>query len=159
MLRKLCVIAPVLAAAVMLSGPVRAQPPGQPDHPRMRAALHELREARNELKKVRDVWEPGYKDRALQAVNDAIESIRLNLQVKDVDTFVGVERNPDYYQKFKDHPRLRSAVLDLRQARLELESNLANLRDPADRTLRERALDDIDIALGHILVLVRERKR
>lgn len=159
MLRKLYCIAPALAAAVVLASPVAGQQPGQTDHPRMRAALHELREARKELKDAKDQWPPGYKERATQAINDAIESLRVNLAVKDVDTFVGVNRNPDYYVKFKDHPRLRAVVLDLRQARIELESNLANLSEPRDRELRERALDDLDIAIGHVLVLVRDRKR
>jgi hypothetical protein len=156
MLRKLCCIALALTAAAMFSGPVAAQPP---DHPRMRAALNELREARKDLKEAKDDRPPGYKDRALEAINDAIEALRINLAIRDVDTVKGLERNPDYYNKFKDHPRLRSAILDLRQARLELESNLPNVREPKDRELRERALDDIDIALGHILVLVRGQKR
>jgi len=159
MLRKLCCILPALTVAAVLGSPLAGQQPGQPDHPRMRAALQELREARKELKAAKDQWPPGYKDRALESIHDAIESLRTNLAIKDVDTFVGYSRNPDYYTKFRDHPKLRSAVLDLRQARLELESNLANLRDPRDRELRERTLDDLDIAIGNILVLVRDRKK
>ena len=110
MRRKLMGIIPMLATAVVLSAPVLAQVPGQADHPRMRAALHELREARKELKDARDTWPPGYKDRALKAINDAIESLRLNLAVRDVDSFVGVERNPDYYQKYKSHPRVARSM-------------------------------------------------
>ena len=159
MLRKPCCVVPALGVAIVLVNPAAGQQPGQPDHPRMRAALHELREARKELKEARDQWPPGYKDRALQAMNDAIESLRVNLAVRDVDSFRGYSRNPDYYTRFRDHPRLRSAILDLRQARIELESNLAQITDAKDRQLREEALDNLDIALGHILVLVRDRKR
>jgi hypothetical protein len=159
MLSKLCCIATLLVASAVIAGPLAAQAPVQPDYPRIRAALHELREARAELKESKGAWPAGYKERALEAINEAVESLRVNLAIREADTLKGVERNPDFYAKFKDHPRLRAAVLDLRQARLELESNLANVREPKDRELRERALDDIDIALGHILVLVRERKK
>jgi hypothetical protein len=162
--RKLICVVPILIAASLLSGgvlldPVVAQPPVQPDHPRMRAALNELREARKDLKAAKDDRPAGYKERALEAMNDAIEALRINLAIENVDTLKGLDRNPDYYTKFTDRPRLRSAILDLRHARIELESNLANLRDPKDRELRERALDNIDIALGHILVLIRDGKK
>jgi hypothetical protein len=151
----ICIVS-IPVVVIALEGSVSAQPP---DHPRMRAALNELREARKDLNVAKDDRPAGYKQRALEAVNDAVEALRINLAIRDVDTLKGLERNPDYYLKFKDKPRLRSAILDLRQARLELESNLANLRDPKDRELRERALDNIDIALGHILVLVKEGKK
>jgi hypothetical protein len=150
------------AAAIALAAPVERPAVAQQkevNHPRMRAALHELREARKELNNVKDHWPPGYKERALEAINNAIETLRADLAIRDVDNFVGYDRNPDYYTKFKDHPRIRSAVLDLRQARAELESNLATLPEGMARDLRLRVLDDIDIALGHILVLLRERKK
>ena len=156
MSRTLICIVPILVAAVAASGTAAAQPP---DSPRIRAALNELRKARKDLKEAKDDRPAGYKERALEAIDDAIEALRINLAIRDVDTMKGLDRNPDYYLKFKDHPRLRSAILDLRQARLELESNLGNLRDPKDRELRERALDDIDIALGHILVLIKDQKK
>ena len=102
----------------------------------------------------------GYKERALEAIDDAIESLRINLAIREVDTLKGVERNPDLLRRSsRTTPGCARPILDLRQARLELESNLGNLREPKDRELRERALDDIDIALGHILVLVREQKK
>lgn len=124
------------------------------DHPRLRAALHELREARGELKEARDAWPPGYKDRAMTAMNDAINSIRVILDVKDVDTFRGVDRDPDFYRRHKDHPRLRAALEDLRDAREELRSAKADFRG-----LKGRALDDIDVAIGDILTLIRHGRK
>ena len=35
-----------------------------------------------------------YRERALISIQDAINSIQAILQVKDVNTFVGVDRNP-----------------------------------------------------------------
>ena len=123
------------------------------DHPRLRAALHELREARTELKSATDNWPVGYRDRALRSINDAIESVRTILAVKSLDDFRGVDRNADYYKRFKDHPRLRAALTDLRQAREELRAAKADFGGK-----KERALDDIDVAIGDRLVLIRNRR-
>jgi hypothetical protein len=125
------------------------------DHPNLRAALHELREARGELKAARDTWPPGYRERALRSIDDAIQSVRTILNVKDVDSFRGVDRDPDYYsKKFKDHPRLRAALYDLREAREELRSAKADFGN-----LKDRALEDVEIAIGDILVLIRNNKQ
>jgi hypothetical protein len=149
---------PILAtiALVALSVPAVAQGPvGRPvqvraDHPNLRAALHELREARRELNDSREAWPPGHKERAMAALGDGMESIRTILEVKDVDDFRGVDRNPDYYKRFPDHPRLRSALEDLRHARDELRGATTDFRG-----MRERALEDIDVAVGEIVTLMR----
>ena len=155
MLRRSFFAAPALALAA-LAGPMAGGTAAQQkvDHPNLRAALHELRDARASLKDAKDVWPAGYRDRALASIDDAIKSVRSILAVKDVDTFRGVERTPDYYNKFKDHPRLRAALEDLREARTELRAAKADAGD-----LKERALDDIDVAVGDILVLIRGGKR
>jgi hypothetical protein len=124
------------------------------DHPKLRAALHELREARKDLVAARDTWPPGYKDRALASTQDAINSVRTILNVKDVDSFRGIDRNPDYYTRYKDHPKLRSALADLRDARDELRTARGDFGG-----LKDRALDDIDRAIGDILTLIRDAKR
>jgi hypothetical protein len=116
--------------------------------------LHELREARASLQKARDTWPPGYKERALTATEDAIQSVRAILDVRDVDTFRGVDRKPDYYKRYQDHPRLRAALQDLRDARDELRAAKSDFRGK-----KERALDDIDVAIGAILSLIRHDKR
>jgi hypothetical protein len=156
MVTRLCRSAAALAAVVVVgfaAGPARGQ--GAPDHPTLRAALHELREARKHLKEARDVWPPGYKDRAEASIQSAIESLRQILKVENVDNFRGVSRNPDYYTRYKDHPRLRAAVQDLRQARIELQPDTTT----DFGGLKDRAMDDIDIAVGDILTLIRAGKR
>ena len=155
MTRRLC-FAALGAATFALCYPqsAPAQPKAKVDHPRLRAALHELREARAALKDAKDTWPPGYKERALASINDAMKSVQTILAVKDVNAFVGVERNQDYYTKYKDHPRLRAALDDLRDARDELRAAKADVGD-----LKERAQDDIDVAIGDIIVLIRHNKR
>jgi hypothetical protein len=68
--------------------------------------------------------------------------------------FRGVDRDPDYYKRYEDHPRLRAALHDLREARQELRTAKADFRG-----LKDRALDDIDMAIGDILTLIRHDKR
>ncbi len=153
MLRRTCLVAPLFAVAVVVATaePAPAQRPKEKlSHPRLRAALHEMREARQELKLAKDVWPPGYRDRALESIDSAMTSVMTILAIKDVDNFRGVDRNEDYYRRYGTYPRLRAAVQDLRDARDELRAAKADFGN-----LQERALDDIDIAVGHILVLVR----
>src|SRR5262249_43483852 len=65
----------------------------------------------------------------------------------------GVDRGPDFYKRFADHPRLRAALQDLREAREELRASRADFGGK-----KARAIDDIDVAIGDILTLVRNRK-
>lgn len=151
------VFAPFLAIAALwtvgwLSAPVVGQ--GKADHPRLRAALHELREARGSLAKSQDQWPQGYRDRAMHSIDDAINSVRTILAVKDVNSFVGVDRNADFYRNLGDHPHLRAALRDLRDARQELVAAKADFQG-----MKERAIDDIDVAVGDILTLIRYKKR
>jgi hypothetical protein len=141
-------------AAVILAVPLTgaAQPRGE--HPHLRAALHELREGRAELKETRDTWPGGFKKRALASLDDAIKSLQTLLDVKDVEGFRGVDRKQDYYWRYSNYPRLRAALEDLREARDELRTSRTDFRGH-----RERALDDIDIAIGDILTLLRYTKR
>ena len=107
MLRRTFSLAPV--ALVLLVSPAAAQE-RRVDHPRLRAALHELREAKTALTSAKDSWPPGYKERAMSSIDNALKSVQTILAVKDVNTFVGVDRQNDYYTKYKDHQRLRAAL-------------------------------------------------
>lgn len=149
MVRKVLFAAPLLA---LFAAPSPGQPPA--NHPRLRAALHELREARAHLNDARDAWPPGHKEQAQRAIEDAMSTVQTMLAVKDVNTFRGVDRNPDYYARFRDHPRLRAALADVRDARDELRANKADFGP-----LRERALDDLDVAAGSIVTLLRNNKQ
>ena len=142
--------APALVLLAAVAPDVTAQE--RVEHPRLRAALHELREARAELVAAKDNWPPGSKERALAAIDDATRSVRTILSVKEEDfrTFRGVVRDNDYYKRYQDHPRLRAALQDLREAREELRAAKADFGN-----MKERALDDIDIAVGHIAALMR----
>ena len=158
MVRQLLRLAPAfavaVAAAVTASAPAPAGGQEKVDHPRLRAALHELREAQRNLLTAKDTWPPGHREQAQQAIRDAVRSVQTILAVKDVEDFRGVDRNEDYYGRYKDHPRLRAALDDVRDARDELRSARADFGG-----LKDRALDDLDVAAGSLVTLIRHNKR
>lgn len=146
-----------IAALTLFAGPVLAQAPRRiepANYPRLRAALHELREAKGELRESRDAWPQGHKERALTALDDGITSLRTILSVNDVNNFHGIDRSPDFYKNFKNYPRLRAALGDLRDARNELHAATADFKG-----MKERALEDIEVAIGEIVMLTRDRNR
>jgi len=146
---------PFFAAVLLICLAGAAAPAfGQTDHPRLRAALHELRDARRGLQTATDTWPAGYKERALASTQDAIKSVQQILSVKDVDAFRGVDRGPDYYKRYANHPHLRAALDDLREARDELRAAKGDVAN-----LKERALNDIDVACGDIVTLLRHSAR
>ena len=155
----LATTAVVLSAALgFAQDPTRPDPKDPPDqkltNPKLRAALHELREARKALTDAEDVWPTGYRDRALASTQEAIDSVRIILAVKDLDKFVGVERKEDYYAKYKDYPYLRAALDDLREARDELRADKEKVNE-----VRQKAIDDIEVAIGDILTLIRPKPK
>lgn len=160
-----------LATACVAASLAAAQaPPPAPEpvikihSPRLQATLYELREARKSLSESKDVWPVGYRDRALESTQDAIDTVQILLAVKDTDPIVGVDRNADYYKKYADHPRLRAALDDLRSARDELKGGPApgdQEKEKANKLgpLRQQALDHIDMAVGDILRLIRHQPK
>jgi hypothetical protein len=153
MSRTLLLYAPVLAAATFAVADPAAAQDRKIDHPRLRAALHELREARAAVQAAKDAWPPGHKERALASIQASIKSIRTILNVEDVENFRGVDRNADYYRRYADHPHLRAALADLRDARDELRGAKDDFGG-----LKDQALDDIDVASGDIVTLIRYKK-
>lgn len=145
--------------------PTTPEPVIKIDSPRLRSALYELRLARQSLSESKDIWPVGYRDRALESTQDAIDTVQILLAVKEKDPIVGVERPAEYYKKYADHPRLRAALEDLRAARDELKANPATgekEKEPGEKEkgrkmdpLREQACDHIDMAVGDILRLIR----
>ena len=78
MIRKFLSLAPLLLV-IVTDSPAAGQE--RVTHPRIRAALHELREARNHLKDARDAWPPGQKEQAERGLNAAIKTLRTILAV------------------------------------------------------------------------------
>jgi len=94
MFSKLCRLVPALAIVILAGQRDEVSLGQERNDPDLRAALHELRDARKWLQEAKDSWPPGYKARALQSTEDAIQSIRTILGVNDLNAFRGVERRP-----------------------------------------------------------------
>src|SRR5262245_25922200 len=122
------------------------------EYPHLHATLFELRAERQEMVEARDEF-GGHRVQALRAVEDAIVSLKLILRVKG-DDVRGVNRNPDFYRRYKDHPHMRQALDDLRDARGELRDAKADIGN-----LRERGLRDINAAIEQIQVALRYARR
>ncbi len=122
---------------------VTAQPP--PRHPKLHIALYELQAARKELKDSRDSY-GGHRARAILATDEAIVTLKLMLLVKG-DLHIG-ERNAEFYKRHKDNPRLRQALDDLHEARVELrESNSFGILKKRGVRDIERAIEQIELVL------------
>ena len=137
----------LLAVLLLLAGWAAAQVP-QPQqqpllHPRLHAALHELRSARQELASARSDYK-GRKQDVLVAIDGAISSIEMLLRSRG-DNVAGFDRDPDLYRRFPDHPHLRQALHDLREARDELRESWDGFGEP-----RVRALRDVGAAINLI---------
>ena len=148
MLRTYCTCTLGLAFVVLLTSDAQAQE----RHPRLHAALHELREAK---RSIRDIPGPrdGKKRDLVVALDAATDSIKLILDVKD-DNFRGIDRSADFYKRYRDHPRLRAAMDSLRDARAELRDARANFGNH-----RERALRDVNYAIDQIQAWIDSHRR
>jgi hypothetical protein len=129
--------------ALVLIGPAQADQKPPMKYPRLHAALHELREARTELKGSKMDY-GDRKKKALTAIENSITSLKVILAIKG-DDWRGIARDRDYYKKYKNHPHLRAALENLLDAREELKSTKADFQGN-----RKRALEDINSAIDHI---------
>src|SRR5262245_17373140 len=130
MLRTYCTSILGLAFVALTTSDAQAQQ----RHPRLHAALHELREAKRSVQNIPGPRD-GKKRDLLMALDAASDSIKVILDIKD-DNFKGIDRSPDFYKRYKDHPRLRAAMDSLRDAQEELRDARANFGNNRERALR-----------------------
>jgi hypothetical protein len=147
MVRKLLVCLPVWA--LLLAGTARADRTTE----RLEAALYELRSARTELKESR--WNfGGHREKAIRAMDEAMVTIKKILRIKRDRDIRDLERKKDFYKAHKDHPRLRQALHDLREARDDVKKSRSKFEG-----LKERAVRDIDRAIDQIELCIKHAKR
>jgi len=132
----------------------QAQGPKKHPHLHLHHALWELRDARKELKETKFDF-GAHKEKALQAVNDAIKQLDLALLYKG-DNIKGVPTRGDLkeeYKKYKHHPHLHHALVELKHAHKQLKE--------AKHTFgghRENAVRDVNIAINQIEILLKQHK-
>lgn len=110
----------VLSLSVLMSATLGAGAQNSPRHPHMHHALHELREARTELKEAAHDF-GGHRVMALEAVDFAIKQLDIALKGAN-DNIKGTgKRDPDLYKKYSFHPHIHHAIHELKEARRELK--------------------------------------
>jgi hypothetical protein len=140
----------VLALAALAPPGAGAEP--LPRYPQLHTALAELREARTELASARYDF-GGRRDAALQAIDEAVLSLKLILRLRGDNVRVA-DRGADFYSRYRNYPRLRQALSDLRDAREELRNSRVDFGD-----MRGRAEKSIEYAIDQIRELVRDEAR
>jgi hypothetical protein len=113
------------------------------------SAIYEMREARAELKDER------FKRHREQAVKDLDAAIAETEQaVKDAKIelrrYEGPKNAKEYYRAYKDFPHLRHAVIELAEAKKEIE------REKRDNF--GRAIKAIDVAIGRVEEALKDAK-
>jgi hypothetical protein len=131
-----------LAGVVLALSPLPRARAEDRQHRHLQAALHELKESRNELEKA-DHDFGGHRKKAVEAINAAIEQTEGCLKFARIE--IRYDEKPDYKQ-YRNSPHLRHAVVELREARTELKEAPRDLFGEH----RDRAVKDIDLALEQI---------
>lgn len=111
-----------------------------PHHPHMHYALHELKEARVELKEAAHDF-GGHREKALKAVDAAIVQIEIALKAAG-DPYKSGKVTADHYKKYERHPHIHHAIVELKKVREELKEAKHDFGGH-----REKALKDTDEAI------------
>jgi L-lactate utilization protein LutB len=109
------------------------------EHPRLHAALYELRHARTELKEAKHDF-GGHRAKALEALNAAITQIDQALKAVG-DNRKSVDPGADIYKSYVNHPHIRHALVESRKARTELKEAAHDYK--GHRAKAVAALDEV----------------
>jgi hypothetical protein len=146
-LLRFVVLSSVCAGLVALLAPGAALAGGKVKHPRLHHALYELREARRELKTAAHDF-GGHRVKALKATDAAIRQIELCLKAVGEGT-EGLAYGPRVYKKYGDHPHIRHALGELREARTALQNAPRDFKGHRKDAIRavDRAIEQLQLAL------------
>lgn len=144
MTRSLLVTTVFTALAVLGLGAPRA---AAEEHPRLHAALYELRHARTELKEARHDF-GGHRAKALEALDDAITQVEKALKAVD-DNVKGVDPGKDAYKGYANHPHIRHALVEAKEARTELKEAAHDYKGHRAKAVEalDAVVDQLDKAL------------
>jgi hypothetical protein len=123
----------------LLTSALQAKPEGTFEH--LSAAIYEMREAKAELK---DERFKRHREQAIKDLDIAIEETEKAFKDAKIELrrFEGPKDPKAYYKEFKDFPHLRHAIVDLREAKKEIERE--------KRTEFSRAIKAIDVAIDRV---------
>ena len=143
MKQRLSLVFALAAGVAWLSGPAIQAADEKAEYPHMHHALHELREARTELKEA-DHDFGGHREKALKDVEEAIKQIDKALKAKGDDIKSPGKHEVDY-TKYKHQPHIHHAIHELKETRTELKEAKHDFGGH-----REQALKDVDRAIKQL---------
>lgn len=149
MLQRCCLIVAVFLA---LTSAMNAQPANL-KFPKLHQALHELREARKELKDAPHEF-GGHRAKALRGVEDAIKQIEAALIAADDNVKSASNRKPESKKKYQHNPGMHYALDALKDAREELKN-----AKHAFNGRRVDALRDVNFAMVQIELALKHAKK
>jgi tetratricopeptide (TPR) repeat protein len=143
MAQRLCLAFALAAGLGLLGSPAIQAADKKAEYPHMHHALHELREARTELKEA-DHDFGGHREKALKDIDEAIKQIDKALKAKGDDLKTVAKPDVDY-TKYKHHPHIHHAIHELKETRTELQVAKHDFGGH-----REQALKDVDRAIKQL---------
>jgi hypothetical protein len=120
-----------------------AAPPGstaQEKHPHLHHAIYEMREAERELREAKHDF-GGHRAKALKALEAAVHQTEKALEA--VGAPYKTFKPGKIYGSYKNHPHLRHALVEMREAERELREAKHDFKGH-----RERALKDLEHAVA-----------
>jgi hypothetical protein len=117
------------------------------EHPRLHAALFEMRHARTELREARHDF-GGHRVKALEALDAAITQVEKALRAVG-DNVRGIDPGKAVYRGYANHPHIRHALAEARAARTELVEAAHDYK--GHRAKAVEALDRVINQLGMAL--------
>ena len=122
-----------------------------PKHPHLHRALHEMKEAHKELKEAKHDF-GGHREKALEALHAAIHQTEKMLEAVG-DPFKGHTPTKGTYDKYKHHPHLHHALVEMREAHKQLKETSGNFGGH-----KEQALKDLEIAIHQVEICIKHIK-
>jgi hypothetical protein len=135
-------LATAVFAGLALFGPGASRARAE-QHPRMHAALFEMRQAATELKEASHDF-GGHRAKALSALEAAIDQSEKALKAVGEDV-KGIEPRKEVYKAYANHPHIRQAAVELREARDELKAAPHDFKGH-----REKAVQALDAAVNQL---------
>jgi len=148
MKRSLLVTAVFAGMSLLALGASRA---AAEEHPRLHAALYELREARVELKEAKHDF-GGHRVKALEALDEAISQVDKALRAVG-DNIKSVNPGKDTYKGYANYPHIRHALVEAKEARKELKDASHNYKGHREKAVL--ALDEVIEQLNKALKYAR----
>jgi hypothetical protein len=139
-------LATAVFAGVALLGPGVSRARAE-EHPRLRAALYEMRHAVTELKEASHDF-GGHRAKAVSALEEGVDQVEKALKAVG-EGVKGVDPGKAAYKAYANHPHIRHALAEAREARDELKAAPYDFKGHREKAVQalNAVIDQLDQAL------------